>query len=153
MSFERLFLLRQSNGLTQDEMGEILGVKRVAVSQWENTKEIIPLDKLNTYSNYFMVSLDYITGLDDSKKEIKKIKLNRNIIGKKLRLFRKELNLTQEDLANVLNTSHSTISAYESGKTMLLTAFAFQICVKYGVSLDWICGKSDVMYIKHKSYI
>ena len=153
MNFERLFLLRQSNGLTQDEMGEILGVKRVAVSQWENTKEIIPLDKLNTYSNYFMVSLDYITGLDDSKKEIKKIKLNRNIIGKKLRLFRKELNLTQEDLANVLNTSHSTISAYESGKTMLLTAFAFQICVKYGVSLDWICGKSDVMYIKHKSYI
>lgn len=153
MNFERLFLLRQSNGLTQDEMGEILGVKRVAVSQWENTKEIIPLDKLNTYSNYFMVSLDYITGLDDSKKEIKKIKLNRNIIGKKLRLLRKELNLTQEDLANVLNTSHSTISAYESGKTMLLTAFAFQICVKYGVSLDWICGKSDVMYIKHKSYI
>lgn len=153
MNFERLFLLRQSNGLTQDEMGEILGVKRVAVSQWENTKEIIPLDKLNTYSNYFMVSLDYITGLDDSKKEIKKIKLNRNIIGKKLRLLRKELNLTQEDLANVLNTSHSTISAYESGKTMLLTAFAFQICVKYGVSLDWICGKSDVMYIKQRSYV
>lgn len=153
MNFERLFLLRQSNGLTQDEMGKILGVKRVAVSQWENTKEIIPLDKLNTYSNYFMVSLDYITGLDDSKKEVRTAKLNKDIIGKKLRLLRKELNLTQKDLANVLNTSHSTISTYESGKTMLLTAFAFQICVKYGVSLDWICGKSDVMYIKHKSYV
>ena len=153
MNFERLFLLRQSNGLTQDEMGEILGVKRVAVSQWENTKEIIPLDKLNIYSNYFMVSLDYITGLDDSKKEVKKIKLNRNIIGKNLRLLRKELKLTQEDLANVLNTSHSTISAYESGKTTLLTAFAFQICTKYGISLDWLCGKADSMYIKHKSYV
>lgn len=153
MNFERLFLLRQSNGLTQKEMGEILGVKRVAISQWENTKEIIPLDKLNIYSNYFLVSLDYIVGLDDNKRKIKKIKLNKNIIGKNLRRLRKEFNLTQEDLAKVLNTSHSTISAYESGKTTLLTAFAFQICVKYGVSLDWICGKSDVMYIKHKSYI
>ena len=80
MNFERLFLLRQSNGLTQKEMGEILGVKRVAVSQWENTKEIIPLDKLNIYSNYFLVSLDYIVGLDDNKRKIKKIKLNKKAI-------------------------------------------------------------------------
>lgn len=150
MNFERLFLLRQSNGLTQDQMGEILGVKRVAVSQWENTKEIIPLDKLNIYSNYFMVSLDYIVGLYDNKKEVTKIKLNKNIIGKNLRRLRKELNLTQEDLADVLNTSHSTISAYESGKTTLLTAFAFQICTKYRISLDWLCGKSSEMYIKHR---
>ena len=150
MNFERLFLLRQSNGLTQDQMGEILGVKRVAVSQWENTKEIIPLDKLNIYSNYFMVSLDYIVGLDDNKKEVTKIKLNKNIIGKNLRRLRKEFNLTQEDLADVLNTSHSTISAYESGKTTLLTAFAFQICTKYRISLDWLCGKSSEMYIKHR---
>ena len=131
-------------------MGELLGVKRVAVSQWENTKEIIPLDKLNIYSNYFMVSLDYIVGLDDNKKEVTKIKLNKNIIGKNLRRLRKELNLTQEDLADVLNTSHSTISAYESGKTTLLTAFAFQICTKYRISLDWLCGKSSEMYIKHR---
>lgn len=53
-------------------MGEILGVKRVAISQWENTKEIIPLDKLNIYSNYFMVSLDYIAGLDDKKGKLRK---------------------------------------------------------------------------------
>ena len=136
MNFERLFLLRQSNGLTQDEMGKILGVKRVAVSQWENIKEIIPLDKLNMYSNYFEVSLDYLTGLDDNKRIIKRNDLNKNIIGNNLKLLRKELKLTQKDLAEVLNTSHSTISAYEAGKTMLLTAFALQICVKYGVSLD-----------------
>lgn len=149
MNFERLFLLRQSNGLTHDEMGKILGVKRVAVSQWENTKEIIPLDKLNIYSNYFNVSLDYLVGLDDNK-NTKNIKLNKNIIGKNLKIFRNKLNLTQKELANLLNTSHSTISAYESGKTMLLTAFAFQICSKYKVSLDWLIGKSNNMFIKQK---
>ena len=57
-------------------------------------------------------------------------------------MLRKEFNITQTDLANYLNTTHSTISAYESGKTMLLTSFAYQICNKYNISLDWLCGRS-----------
>ena len=55
--------------------------------------------------------------------------------------YRKLLNITQEELANILNTTHSTISAYESGKTTLLTAFALQIVDKYKISLDWLCGR------------
>ena len=137
MNFERLFLLRQSNGLTQEEMGKILNVGRVAISKWENTVEIIPLNKLNAYANYFNVSLDYITKLSDEKKKTKKIMLDKETIGRNIRLLRKEFKLTQKDLANVLNTSHSTISAYEAGKTMLFTAFALQICEKYGISLDY----------------
>lgn len=93
--------------------------------------------------------MDYLVGLDDNK-NTKNIKLNKNIIGKNLKIFRNKLNLTQKELANLLNTSHSTISAYESGKTMLLTAFAFQICSKYKVSLDWLIGKSNDMFIKQK---
>lgn len=152
MNFERLFLIRQSNGLTQEEMGEILKVGRVAVSQWENTKEIIPLDKLNIYANYFNVSLNYLVNLDDNRDITNKNNLSKVKVGKNLRLIRKEFGLTQTGLANMLNTSHSTISAYESGKTMILTAFAFQICEKYGISLDWLCGKSKEKYIKVKTY-
>ena len=37
------------------------------------------------------------------------------------------LGISQQALADLLNTSHSTISAYESGKTLILTAFAYQI--------------------------
>ena len=151
MNFERLFLLRQSKGLTQKEMGEILKVGRVAISQWENTVEIIPLDKLNAYANYFNVSLDYLTKLSDEKKKTKNVKLDKMIIGNNIRIFRKEFELTQKDLANVLNTSHSTISAYEAGKTMLLTAFALQICEKYGISLDYLCGRTNNKYLKAKA--
>ena len=88
MNFERLFLLRQSNGLTQEEMGKILNVGRVAISQWENTVEIIPLNKLNAYANYFNVSLDYITKLSDEKKKTKKIMLDKKTIGRNIRLLR-----------------------------------------------------------------
>ena len=41
----------------------------------------------------------------------------------------------------MLNTTHSTISAYESGKTKLLTIFAIEIVKKYNISLDWLCGR------------
>lgn len=56
--------------------------------------------------------------------------------------------LTQKELALHLNTTQSTISANENGKTKLLTAFAIQIVYKYNVSLDWICGRTNNMDIK-----
>ena len=151
LSFERLFFLREERDLKQQELADVLGVKQVNISNWENTKEIIPLDKLNFYANYFKVSLDYITGLSDEKVKTRNIKLNKEKIGDNLKLLRKEFHLTQQDLANVLNTSHSTISAYESGKTMLLTAFAYQICEKYNISFDWLVGRSNNKYLKQKS--
>ena len=34
---------------------------------------------------------------------------------------------------------HSTTSAYESEKTLILTIFAYQTCLKYHISLEWLC--------------
>jgi len=121
MNLERLYLVRTRSGLTQDDMGDILGVSRVAVSQWETTKEIIPLEKLNIYSDYFNVSFDYLLSLSDNKKKNHVRKLNKLEAGKRLLLFRKENEYTQTSLANKLKTTHSTLSAYETGKTLILT--------------------------------
>ena len=62
-------------------------------------------------------------------------------IGSFLKELRKEKGITQEELANILNTTHSTISAYESGKTTILTAFAYEICKRYNISMDYLCGR------------
>ena len=148
LNFERLYFLREEKEITQQALATIIGVKQVNISNWENTKEIIPLDRLNMYANYFEVSFDYITGLSDKKRKTKNIELNKKVIGNNLKKIRKELHLTQLDLAHLLNTSHSTISAYESGKTMILTAFAYQICEKYKISLDWIVGRSENKYLE-----
>ena len=143
MNLERLYFLREENDLTQEDKGKILGVSRVAISQWETNKEIVPLEKLNIYANYFNVSMDYIVGLTNDKTyNIINKELKPNIIGERLLTIRKKLKLTQVKLATELNTSHSTISAYESGKTVILTTFAYQICLKYNISLDWLCGKT-----------
>lgn len=87
--------------------------------------------------------MDYVIGLSNIKyynitnKEIDKI-----LIGERLRKIRKDKNITQEKLADILNTTHSTISAYESGKTTILTAFAYEICKRYNISMDYLCGRT-----------
>ena len=142
MKFELLEDLRKDHSINQTEIAELLKIKQPTYSSWENGSKIIPLKHLNTLANYYNVSLDYITNLSKENIKTKKIKeLDKNIIGKNLKKFRNEYKITQEELAKVLNTTHSTISAYEKGKTLILTAFAYQICNKYNVSLDWLCGR------------
>ena len=135
--------LREEYDLTQLKMSEIMNVSKSNYARWETNESIIPLKHLNNLCNYFNVSMDYITGLSKEKNYIIiNKKLNKELIGKRLKEFRENNNLTQE-LAKQINTSHSTISAYESGKTMLLTAFAYDICKKYNISLDYLCGRTD----------
>lgn len=144
MNFERLFFLREEQDLFQNDIANILNVKQVNISNWENGKEIIPLTKLNMYANYFNVSFDYIMKLSDKKiPSINRNTLDKILIGKNIKIIRMQNNLSQQDLANVLNTTKSTIWAYETGKTLILTAFAYQICAKYNVSMDWLCGRAD----------
>ena len=136
--------LRDEHDLVQIKMAEIMGVSKSTYARWETDEAIIPLKHLNNLCNYFDVSMDYITGFTKEKsyKTINK-RLNKQIIGQRLREFRKNNNLTQEALASKLNTSHSTISGYENGNTMMLTAFVYDIAKNYNISMDWLCGRID----------
>ena len=109
-----------------------------------NCFKAIPLEKLNIYSNYFNVSLDYILQISNVKEyKIINKSIDPKIVGKRLLYTRHKFDITQEELAKDLNTTHSTISAYESGKTLILTSFVYEIAIKYKLSLDWLCGKID----------
>ena len=141
MLSERLLDIRDEAELNQEDMAEILKVSQSNYSRWENGKELIPLSKLNILCNYFKVNMDYVIGISRNFKCEKKYTFNNEMIGKRLKEFRKENGITQVKLAEFLNTTQSTISAYESGKTTLLTAFALQIVDKYKISLDWFCGR------------
>ena len=143
MNFQRLVEIREDLNLRQKDIADILGITQQSYSLWENGSKIIPLKHLNNLCNYYNLSMDYVIGLSSIKyynitnKEIDKI-----LIGERLRKIRKDNNITQEELANILNTTHSTISAYESGKTTILTAFAYEICKRYNISMDYLCGRT-----------
>lgn len=144
MNEKRLFDLREYKDLSQIKLADYLGITQQTYSLWEKGTKIIPLKHLNNLSNFYEISMDYIVGLTDEKNNsgiIKLTELNKNEIGSRIKKIREDNNLTLRDLAKELNTISSTISAYETGKTLILTAFAYQICIKYNVSLDWLCGK------------
>ena len=142
MNFQKLIELREDFNLKQKDIAALLNITQQTYSLWENGTKIIPLKHLNSLCNYYDVSMDYVLGLSNVRQyDIVNRVIDKKIIGIKLKEFRKEKNITQEELANILNTTHSTISAYESGKTTLLTAFALQIVDKYKISLDWLCGR------------
>lgn len=144
MNEKRLFDLRKYKDLSQIKLADYLGITQQTYSLWEKGTKIIPLKHLNNLSNFYEISMDYIVGLTDEKNNsgiIKLTELNKNEIGSRIKKIREDNNLTLRDLAKELNTTSSTISAYETGKTLILTAFAYQICIKYNVSLDWLCGK------------
>lgn len=142
MDLERLFLFREENDLTQEKMGAIVNTKKWSITKWENGKEIIPLPKLNIYANYFNTSMDYILKLTNKKgSTISCTTLDQKIVGQNIKKVRKDNNISQRELAKELGTTQSVIYGYENGKFLILTAFAYQICVKYNVSMDWLCGR------------
>lgn len=55
---ERLVLLRNRAGLSQDALAERLGVSRQSISKWENDSSVPDLDKLVKLSEVFDVTLD-----------------------------------------------------------------------------------------------
>lgn len=142
MDFQRLVEIRDDFNLNQRDVAMILGVTQQTYSLWERGNKIIPLRQLNALCNYYGVSMDYILGLDNINcfagilKELDKV-----IIGRRLKSFRLERGITQDEIAHMLNTTHSTISAYENGKTTILTAFAYEICKRYNISMDYLCGR------------
>ena len=143
MIAERLKDIRIENDLTQAQMAKILNTTQTSYNRWENNVELISLKKLTKVCNYFNTSMDYLVGITRNNIGNGKHDLNYSIVGNNIKIFRKENKLSQKDLAILLNTSQSTISAYEAGKTIILTAFALEIVKKYNISLDWLCGRKE----------
>ncbi|MCI9279761.1 MAG: helix-turn-helix transcriptional regulator [Bacilli bacterium] len=85
--------------------------------------------------------MDYVIGFTRKNIPNGKHEINLKIIGKNIKTLREKNNITQIQLAKLLNTSQSTISGAENGKNILLMAFALQIVQEYHVSLDWLCGR------------
>lgn len=63
---QRIQDLRKGMGLSQEALGEALGVSRQAVSKWEGDNGIPELDKLIAMSRLFGVTVGALLGVEDS---------------------------------------------------------------------------------------
>lgn len=62
----------------------------------------------------------------------------------RLKLLREEKRLFQKDIATLLNVSISAVNQYESGKRDMSTETVVKLAEYFGVSTDYLLGKSDV---------
>lgn len=80
MLSEKLYKLRKSSGLSQEQLAEQLNVSRQAISKWESGSAIPESEKLIAISDYFDVSVDYL--LKDGKEDGVKAKEDKMEEGK-----------------------------------------------------------------------
>lgn len=69
----------------------------------------------------------------------------------RLKMLRKEHNISAEELANKLNINKSTISRYETGKTEPYLPLVIKIANYFNVSIDWLSGITDIRNWKQTS--
>lgn len=69
---ERIRYLRESINMTQDELGDLLGVQKSAIAKYENGKvENIKRSAIKKMADVFGVSACYLMGFDEDEDAVK----------------------------------------------------------------------------------
>ena len=144
----RLRYIREKQDISQRKTANKLGISKSYYNYFESGERIIPLERLNDFCNLFHVDFDYALGLSKHNIVTKRIvELDKELVGKRIKEIRLLNKLTQAELSKILHTTQSTISSYENGNTMILTAFLYEMCTKLNVSANYIVGKTNTIKI------
>lgn len=71
---DRIQTLRKTNGISQEELADKIGVSRQAVSKWESEQSSPDIEKIILLSDYFNVTTDYLLkGIEPANDKINKV--------------------------------------------------------------------------------
>lgn len=142
INFTRLKDIRENADISQKNMANILKVKRSTYSLWELGINIIPLNYIVLFADYFNYTIDYCLGLTNNKNKSEKYGLNLTVLAKNMRNIRLNNSLSQENIADILNVTQACIVRYEKGKVCISTSNLYKFCKEFNVSMNYLCGKS-----------
>lgn len=146
--YKRIKDLREDHDLTQNDISIYLNVYRSTYAKWEDGTNKIPIKILDKLSIKYDVSIDYLVSLTNVKKNYNIKPLNEEIFLLRLKSERKNKNLSQISLANILDITKATYSKYELG---IITPYIDKLIILadfYKISIDYLIGKSDDRIIK-----
>lgn len=131
--------IREYMEMTQKELGKVFNVAESTYSGWETGRDVIPLKHLYKFSLKYGYSMDYLLKLNSKNvKYDKLVSIDRKIIGDKLKRIRKDLKLTQQQIADECMISQTTYSNYELGNNLISTMSLYTICKNHNISMDSI---------------
>lgn len=134
--------IREYMEMTQKELGKVFNVAESTYSGWETGRDVIPLKHLYNFSLKYGYSMDYLLKLNSENVKYDKLdsidSIDRKMIGDKLKRIRKDLNLTQQQIADECMISQTTYSNYELGNNLISTMSLYTICKNHNISMDSI---------------
>lgn len=71
-------------------------------------------------------------------------------IGDRMKKLREEKGLMQQDVCNALDIEQSTLANYENNRRVPKTDILIEIANYYGVSLDYLVGRTDERFDNSK---
>ncbi len=95
---DKIKKLREQDGISRQKLGDIVGVHRNSILNWENNKSEPDYSQLKTIAEFFSVSMDYLLEYDDNDiDEMEKLKVALKEAG-----MMKGDDLTREELQKAL---------------------------------------------------
>lgn len=98
---KRLKSVRKESKKTQQEMADMLGVRRSTYGEYERGKIVPPFDKMEKLASYFKVSVDWLVGNTNFKTYEEKYEVNEVAvpdISKDMKLILEQLQNEQKAL-------------------------------------------------------
>ncbi len=135
----KLKYLRESELLTQKQIAEKIGCGHRAYAYYEEELRDIPTSILITLSEFYNVSIDYILGRTSQSKFYEKARP----YGYRIKELRLESKLNQAAVASEIFVTQNAYSYYENQKRDIPTATLIRLADFYGVSVDYILGRTD----------
>jgi transcriptional regulator with XRE-family HTH domain len=86
---DRIALLREKRGLTQEELSNKIGISRAALSHYETNRREPDYETINKIANFFNVTVDYLLGRTDQPQ---------TVLDNDVREFVEHLDLTDESI-------------------------------------------------------
>lgn len=74
-------------------------------------------------------------------------------MNERLKIIRKNLNMTLEEFGKKLGVKNNTISSIETGKNALTDQMIKSVCAIYKVNEDWLRNGTGEMFIKNDSLL
>lgn len=106
---------------------------------------IIPLPYLCKLSDYFNFSIDYILGITNNRGNKYLIKgFNIKTLGTNLKEIRLKNQLSQENIADILNVKQPCIYKYEKGLICISTSNLYKFSREFKISMNELCGKGKI---------
>lgn len=142
---ERLKELRKQSGLTQKQVAEHLDISQSAYAQWETGKLNPKKETIQRFADLFNVSYDYLWhGTSEPQTTNAIIETNSGTFPERLRQLRTEVDLTQQQLADIVGTTQQNIAFWETGRQRPKQPSLIKLANYFNVSIDYLLvGKAQ----------